>query len=323
MLKAEITRLIKEKLFYFIIAGIIIVTIYSAVVYYENVTYDSFQHCGYNIMRYETIEDVKALRKDIIESLSDNQLEEKERYEMERTLSVYDFLIDEKYVEYDDLIDYGGLNASYYANQFSYYNHLNSTLKIVISILLGIMASVIVTIDFQTGMQRTIYSRGCKRIKIIGLKYLTWLLCAIGIVIIASITESLLGLTYSDSNVQNILLANSNTAFLVNYPVLCLIGFNDCLLRTVFYGTIVFGISLFCENCLIAIIPNIVIYGIVFGTYAIDSPFINVVTQGGLSVFEYVGTNTFYLLFSVLIYVIIAATSLLSGIIYFNKKNII
>lgn len=124
-------------------------------------------------------------------------------------------------------------------------------------IALGIMASLIVTSDFQIGMQKSLYSRSCNRLKIIGIKYSAWAITSTVIIFITTLFSSLYGFYYDNfTEVNSIILANSTGAFTVNYFEMILIEFADILVRVFAYGSIAFGLSLYSKNILIALIPK-------------------------------------------------------------------
>lgn len=323
MLKAEFRKMFKQGLVYFVLIGALVAVLFSTIYFSSESTLDSYKHYGYQISPYDSIGDVEALLKDAYKSLENpNDFDEEAIGKIKTSINIYEYLINEKYFEYDELIDYEGLSIEFYANKFAFLKFFIGIMRIALPIVLGIMASLIVTTDFQVGMQKSLYTRSCSRLKVIGIKYSAWAIISAIIIFITTLFGSLYGLYYDNfTEVNSIILANSSGAFAVNYFEIILIELSDLLVRVFAYGSIAFGLSLYCKNILIALIPNVAMYGLVYTFSFVDNIIITNITLGVISAFEYNSSANINILYSMLVYCVAIGLSMLS-IFYFRKKDI-
>lgn len=323
MLKAEFRKMFKQGLIYFVLIGVLVAVLFSTIYFSSESTLDSYKHYGYQISPYESIDDVEALLKDAYKSLENpNDLDGETIGRIKTSINIYEYLINEKYIEYDELVDYQGLSIEFYANKFAFFKYFIGIMRIALPIVLGIMASLIVTTDFQVGMQKSLYTRSCSRLKVVGIKYSAWAITSAVLILITTLFGSLYGLYYDNfTEINSIILANSSGAIAVNYFEIILIELADILVRVFAYGSIAFGLSLYCKNILIALVPNVVMYGLVYAFSFVDNALLTNITLGIISVFEYDCSANINILYSLLIYSVAIGLSMLC-LIYFRKRDI-
>lgn len=323
MLKAEFRKMFKQGLIYFVLIGVLVAVLFGTIYFSSESTLDSYKHYGYQVSPYESIDDIEALLRDAYKSLENpNDLDGETIGRIKTSINIYEYLINEKYIEYDELVDYQGLSIEFYANKFAFFKYFVGIMRIALPIVLGIMASLIVTADFQVGMQKSLYTRSCSRLKVVGIKYSAWAITSAVLILITTLFGSLYGLYYNNfTEVNSIILANSSGAIAVNYFEIILIELADILVRVFVYGSIAFGLSLYCKNILIALVPNAVMYGLVYAFSFINNTLLTNISLGVISVFEYDCSANINILYSLLVYSVAIALSMLS-LICFRKKDI-
>lgn len=323
MLKAEFRKMFKQGLIYFVLIGVLVAVLFGTIYFSSESTLDSYKHYGYQVSPYESIDDIEALLRDAYKSLENpDDFDEEAIGRIKTSINIYEYLINEKYIEYDELVDYQGLSIEFYANKFAFFKYFVGIMRIALPIVLGIMASLIVTADFQVGMQKSLYTRSCSRLKVVGIKYSAWAITSAVLILITTLFGSLYGLYYDNfTEVNSIILANSSGAIAVNYFEIILIELADILVRVFVYGSIAFGLSLYCKNILIALVPNAVMYGLVYAFSFINNTLLTNISLGVISVFEYDCSANINILYSLLVYSVALGLSMLS-LIYFRKKDI-
>lgn len=324
MFKAELKKTFRDKIIYLLIIVLMVSLIYCIIIYTYNATLDSYKFYGYNIIKYENKEDLSQLKNDISAQLLDtNDLDEEYINELVRLNEIYSYL-EKNSISYSEIMEYDGLDIDFYSNRFSFFRHMTQYLKIILAVVLGILASLLVTMDFQKGTYKFVYSRSISRLKIIKTKLFVWLFFAFIFLIVSFILIFCTSYLFKDSTTAaTIIYATRDNVFSAGFFSFMMLEFANLTVYVIFYGLIVFGISLFYKNILLSLSTNLLIFGIIFAFNPIQKPLINNITEGINSVYSYAGSDIINILYIITIYSAITISALVGGMVYFKKKDMI
>ncbi|MGM9646472.1 MAG: hypothetical protein ACI3XS_07270 [Eubacteriales bacterium] len=333
VMKGELFRLFKSRIFYILIAVLSAVLI-CLVKYYDNYFYYQNGYNGYDILRYELDELPEII------SEHENLIAETERWlegnlttmERERLteetetlrtqLNVYRYLYEHKIV-YADYQDFAGMRNYYGDNAISAFTTICEQLNAILPFVFSLFAIWMIAWDYFCGTYKFLYSTQIPRRRIMSGRYVTWLIVSAVGVLLCCTAAACLGFLFGNGG-GIVIFANVSGAFGLNHFGIFCLEFADIVFRTLAVGSMTFGLAMLWKNVLLPAFPSLMLCIATFFAYAVSevSPLLSVLLGGIPYVFIVNGIPSLYILYVVFIGIAFALACLSIGIIHFTKKDL-
>lgn len=333
MLKAELKRLLRSRVFYVVLVLIVGMFVYLCAEYYNSFTSNTIRS-GYGIKKYATADEVLSYideeEENLLEAyalLDDETLSAADRREVrlyisetETRINVYQYIIGNG-IAYEDYRDYAGTYCVAADNAFSAFSRFchSDGLLCFLPFIMGILAACMMPMDFHCGTYRILYANGTDRGTVIRTRYGAWALCALAASALCCLAAALLALCYG-SAAGTLILANDEVVFSMNYIGVVAMESFDVIFRTLTAGTLVFGVSLFVKQVYAPLIVNVACLVPVFA-YLGDYPSVNMLLQGIYYCFAGMGASIYHIFAYIALGIVLAAIVYLSGRIRFSSRD--
>lgn len=333
IIKGEFFRLLKSKI-YFILLAILVIVIACLVYDYNNHFYYQNGYNGYGIVRYDIdelpqliseyeqalVEDEGRLEGNLTTIERENLINEIDS--LQTQLNVYRYLYAHK-IPYDEYQDFAGMRNYYGDNAISAFATFCERLTAVLPFCFSIFAIWMIAWDYFRGTYKFLYSTETPRKKIIAGRYLTWLILSASCVLLICVAAMCLGFLFGGAG-GIVIFANASGAFGLNtFGVFCF-EFADILARTILIGSMSFGLSLLWRNVVFPILLSLIVFIASFFAYMSSeiSTFLSVLLGGFPFAFIMGGMQTLYILYSCMIFMALAIIFMVCGGIRFSKRDL-
>lgn len=321
MLKNEIKKCFLDGTIWISLILIVFGVVYIFADFYVNSTNSDYPISGYGIEKYDSEEDLIALRDRIKAELLEDWGDPERDDRLRTLLNIYDLLI-EKDIAYHSIVDYVGVSVEKRQNGFSFFRFSIILLKTILSLSVGIFASLIVVTDFQRGTYKFLYTRNVSRLKVIWYKAI-WVMvfCALAVLVSASICAIFGFNAYDNSGIKYIIIANQSGAKVLNPLQFICLDTAILLQYTAFYSVLIFSLSLFLKNSVVSVLLNGAVYVLIFICYLIDNIFVLNASQGIFSVFEFASSSNSYIGYAMGIYIVVIALITVLSVLSFRRRD--
>ena len=339
MYKNELFKVIKTKVFFIFVFVIIIILGLSGLFfesYSDGSTFDSY----YGVLKYESIDDLRihynnnethildlkesfnitnsSRRRQIIEQ----QIEIKEKLSM-----IYQYLIDNPEIKYEQYYDYGSINDLSNQEALSFFSYLTNYALFIIIFGMAIISSLIVVNDFSNGTYKFLYTSNVSRTKMVLIKYSVTTSISIALTLLITLIGISGGLIAYGIPDKIVIFASNSNVFSVNwigYTILIFINYIQIILLI---SSIIFFLSLFFKSNLISIIIAVVFLFLTIVAYDLFENITGFLSKINIFIlinnFDAFSSNPLwdnlwgYIIIS-LIYLIIIS---ISGVLWFKYKD--
>lgn len=333
MIKAEFRKLIKTGLIFMTALLVIILCTVNSVLFYNNFDYGA-NGSGYGIRRYQSIDDANELLHETENNISeindilqnqavlpnDKTYYEKLLSELKLEAEIYSYII-ENNITFEAYNDYAHISETKYDSAFSAFSYFARNLNYFLPFIVALLGAIVMPLDFHNGTYKFLYSSSVSRKKILGARFIVFLIFSLAIACLACISSMAIAFSFGNGS-GAIVFANLSTVVQMNFAEFFLFETANILFRTMIIGCIIFASSLLMRNIFLPVFLDIAICIGGYVAYFAAQPLLNILFIGYNQAFLCVGAISIYCLYYFMITIGIALLCGLGGAIRFLKRDL-